>query len=245
MTESLDRWMQIKKTTPSGKTLFVCQSCGQQTPAPTEECPAMVKVQHGGDTYVMPCSAWPRNPVEYVQQRTAASGMDAYFSGLVILPDNSTIEVSVPVPEETARQIAILSVEYDLVGAKRDERKRKETRELEIMKNEAVKDMTQEERRLLQSLQEKALAERERTKGARFGNNPNPIAAQQSGLGASGGAIGGNLGGQVMGARSPQVFFPVNNQPLLPLTPQGAVPPERTAAAADEYLKQRKLGGQY
>lgn len=29
------RWVQLFKTSPSGKTLFVCRGCGRVTPAPT------------------------------------------------------------------------------------------------------------------------------------------------------------------------------------------------------------------
>ena len=33
------RWAQIVRTTPTGKTLFVCLVCGDMTPAPQRQCP--------------------------------------------------------------------------------------------------------------------------------------------------------------------------------------------------------------
>lgn len=42
-----DRWLILSKTSPSGKALFVCRSCGIVSPGPTKTCPAPVKLWDG------------------------------------------------------------------------------------------------------------------------------------------------------------------------------------------------------
>jgi len=34
----MNRWIEITSTTRTGKALFICRYCGNQTPAPTTEC---------------------------------------------------------------------------------------------------------------------------------------------------------------------------------------------------------------
>ena len=40
------RWAPIVRTSPSGKTLFVCLVCGDLTPGPTKECPRKDEKPH-------------------------------------------------------------------------------------------------------------------------------------------------------------------------------------------------------
>ena len=108
------RWIEIKKTTPSGKVLFVCMSCGAQTPAPTEECVSLVRMQYRNTEILMPCAAWPLTPDEYVERKTMSEQLGSYFSGTVLLADGKIIEVSAPIPDEIANEIAIVSVEHQL-----------------------------------------------------------------------------------------------------------------------------------
>lgn len=110
--------------------MFVCQSCGQQSVAPTEECTSMVRMQHYQTEILMPCSAWPLTPEEYVRRKAMVSGMGSYFSGTVMLPDGVTIEVSAPIPDETAAEIAVVSVAHAL-SLERIEKKDEELRKAE------------------------------------------------------------------------------------------------------------------
>src|SRR5262245_41709738 len=110
------RWIEIRKTSPSGKTMFVCQSCGQSTPAPSEECRNRVFVLEGTTKFYMPCSVWPTKPEESLQQLMLQEGTDCYFSGTIRLSDGGKLEVSVPVPEEIAKKLVCVAVEYDLQG---------------------------------------------------------------------------------------------------------------------------------
>ena len=114
MTNHPSRWTQLQKTSPSGKSVFICQCCGIETSAPTAICPAMYKAQIGGKTYMAPCHSWPQKPEEYVRQQKIIHGEGAYFSGTVTMDDGTHIEVSAPIPDELGRQIAALSVVYDL-----------------------------------------------------------------------------------------------------------------------------------
>lgn len=52
---SSDRWVQITKTSPSGKTLFVCRSCGTVSPAPNKTCPGHVTNWQGA---MVLCADW-------------------------------------------------------------------------------------------------------------------------------------------------------------------------------------------
>lgn len=126
----MNRWMEIRKTSPSGKAMFVCQSCGQQSVAPTEECTSMVRMQHYQTEILMPCSAWPLTPEEYIRRKAMVSGMGSYFSGTVMLPDGVTIEVSAPIPDETAAEIAVVSVAHAL-SLERIKKRDQELREAE------------------------------------------------------------------------------------------------------------------
>lgn len=110
--------------------MFVCQSCGQQSVAPTEECTSMVRMQYSQTEVLMPCSAWPLTPEEYVTRKAMVRGMGSYFSGTVMLPDGVTIEVSAPIPDETAAEIAVVSVAHAL-SLERIEKKDEELREAE------------------------------------------------------------------------------------------------------------------
>ena len=47
MVGDTDRWLIISKTSPSGKALFVCRSCGTVSPGPSKTCPAPVKLWDG------------------------------------------------------------------------------------------------------------------------------------------------------------------------------------------------------
>lgn len=51
------RWIVIAATSPSGKTLFVCQCCGQISPAPDKECSAQPTY---GTRFLLPgrCHEW-------------------------------------------------------------------------------------------------------------------------------------------------------------------------------------------
>lgn len=150
-----DRWIQIRKTSPSGKTLFVCLSCGTETDAPRSECSQLVKVDHEAHSFYMPCSAWPKSPLEHAEELTAAEGTEAFFSGTVILPDGAPISIAVAIPEELARQIGVLGVEYDLIEGRRS--RRRETQELELQKmRQPQGQTTREEKHRLTEQQARA-----------------------------------------------------------------------------------------
>ena len=103
--------------------MFVCQSCGLTTPSPTADCAALVQVDFEGNKYMMPCSSWPLTPKEYIGNRIGELGEEAFFSGTVVMPDGAPVAVSAPIPESLARQIAVLSVEYDLAYQQRMDRR--------------------------------------------------------------------------------------------------------------------------
>lgn len=51
------RWRILSKTSPSGKTLYVCLSCGRESTSPTRTCPAPIQINSGGsvDAEVLDC----------------------------------------------------------------------------------------------------------------------------------------------------------------------------------------------
>ena len=58
------RWLIISKTTPSGKAMFVCRSCGRVTPAPTDICGEVggfvrVRLHNGAERR---CDKWEEPP---------------------------------------------------------------------------------------------------------------------------------------------------------------------------------------
>jgi len=55
-----DRWIEISNTSPSGKTLFVCRSCGRQSPAPDKVCSGTVKLWNGE---FRACADWEPAPI--------------------------------------------------------------------------------------------------------------------------------------------------------------------------------------
>lgn len=112
------RWQEIKKTSPSGKTMFVCMCCGRTSPIPESECFHKVSIYFEGTNHLMPCSAWPKNPREYAEAEMAREGMRSFFSGVVTLPDGSQVQIAVPIAEELATKIACLGVEYALIRDK-------------------------------------------------------------------------------------------------------------------------------
>jgi len=81
--------------------------------------------------YLMPCSAWPMDPVEYAKEHMEIDGQEAFFSGTVLLPDGP-ISISVPIPAELAKQIAVLSVQYDLVDRGQRKVRRENAQAVEI-----------------------------------------------------------------------------------------------------------------
>lgn len=112
--KSLGRWKELRtKDRYTGGALYVCLSCGRQHHTKDLECPSMAKMDYAGRNFWQPCSSWPLSPEEYMNKTMSEKSSEAFFSGVVIMPDGP-IEVSVPIPEELARQIAILAVEYDL-----------------------------------------------------------------------------------------------------------------------------------
>lgn len=133
-----NRWKEIRKTTPSGKTMFVCLSCGDVTPAPTPECSELVVVDYMQSKVRMPCSAWPMSPDKYLVKKLLEANKEAYFSGVVFLPEG-TYEVSALVPLSIGREVAVRAVESNY-GTKPKVRQRKETREMvldEVMVKES------------------------------------------------------------------------------------------------------------
>jgi hypothetical protein len=134
------RWQQLQKTSPSGKAMFVCLSCGVVTPSPsdTADCSAPVRVVFEGHYYSVPCSAWPKTPAEYIESEMLEHNQTGFFSGTIMLPEG-TFQISVPVPETVARDIAVRSVDYALSqrSMKKDRNEHaKKLRELEAVTDE-------------------------------------------------------------------------------------------------------------
>lgn len=181
-TPVLSRWQEIKKTTPSGKTLFVCMSCGRSSPVPDNECPGKISVYFEGYEHMIPCSAWPKNPRQYAEAKMAEENMEAYFSGTVTLPDGTLIQVSAPIPGEIAMQISCLSVEFDLTYAKRKAANaEKLKRQLDAMAIEAASAKNEERlanTNALQELQRMALENQKAQKAAV--NIPSPVYRRQA-----------------------------------------------------------------
>jgi hypothetical protein len=132
-----NRWLKILKTSPSGKTLFCCQSCGVVSPLPDSECPNLVAVFFKGDEYMMPCSAWPMDPEEYARVQMAKENKQAFFSGTVVLPDGTSIQIAAPIDGEVATLIAAISVEYNLMSVR--EKQKEDTIARQKMTDMAVK----------------------------------------------------------------------------------------------------------
>jgi hypothetical protein len=55
------RWRILSKTSPSGKTLFTCLSCGTVTTSTSVECAEPVKTYTGG---MRGCKDWKPSPFE-------------------------------------------------------------------------------------------------------------------------------------------------------------------------------------
>lgn len=122
------RWKEIRRTSPSGKAMFVCLSCGTVTPVPTEECSELVITDYKDMKVRMPCSAWPMSPDDYIGKRVLEVGEEAFFTGVVILPEGE-YHVASMMPVDVGRALAVKTIERDL-NSQMAERKRRETREL-------------------------------------------------------------------------------------------------------------------
>lgn len=105
------RWQEIRKTSPSGKTLFVCLSCGRQSPVQEKTCPPLKDQNTMAGTIVVPCGYWPMSQTEYVEGMMDREGFEAYFMGTVFLP-MGPIDIRAPIPKEVAEQIAVIAVCY-------------------------------------------------------------------------------------------------------------------------------------
>lgn len=114
------RWMEISQTSPSGKMLFVCRSCGQRSPTPDKECASGTAVYHDGTVFKMPCSVWPMDPHQWAEMDIAKriEGKEAYFIGVVYLPDGP-MTISGPIDAALARQLACHSVEFQIRESER------------------------------------------------------------------------------------------------------------------------------
>lgn len=115
-----NRWIEISQTSPSGKMMFVCRSCGRVSVTPDKECPKGIDVHQEGTIFKMACSLWPMNPSEWVEMDIAKKmeGKEAYFVGIVYLPDGP-LRVAAPINLELARQLGCYSVEYQIREASR------------------------------------------------------------------------------------------------------------------------------
>jgi hypothetical protein len=51
------RWVMLRKTSPSGKTLFSCKCCGRVSIAPDATCPPYEKSGYG--VHQVDCEDWP------------------------------------------------------------------------------------------------------------------------------------------------------------------------------------------
>ena len=49
-------WIQLTKTSPSGKTLFMCSHCGMQTPAPKGACPGVPATHKDDPIHGLSCA---------------------------------------------------------------------------------------------------------------------------------------------------------------------------------------------
>ena len=136
--DPMTRWKEIRKTSPSGKTMFVCMSCGLTSPSPMRDCRDRVKVNVAGVDYYMPCSAWPMTPAEYMESQLI-EGTDSYFTGTVVLPDGGRIGISAPIPEAVAREIAVISIQYDLSGIRKEKKYQVERRMADSGRNDNIR----------------------------------------------------------------------------------------------------------
>lgn len=55
MVGNTDRWILISSTSPSGKALFVCRSCGGLSPSPLKTCAKPVRLWNGA---MRECADW-------------------------------------------------------------------------------------------------------------------------------------------------------------------------------------------
>ena len=136
---TMERWKEIQKTSPSGKTLFVCLACGSVSPAPSKECSNPTRVYEGGIEYFMPCSAWPMKPTEYNRKRMSVCGDEAVFSGVVVT-SGGVHQVTSPVPQHIVDELIIREAEFDLIS--------KELREARDAQNAKISELQIENKRL-------------------------------------------------------------------------------------------------
>lgn len=58
-----DRWLIISKTSPSGKAMFVCRSCGRTSVTPDKKCPEPVRLWNG---QMRECADWEPSKTPFV-----------------------------------------------------------------------------------------------------------------------------------------------------------------------------------
>ncbi len=115
-----NRWIEISQTSPSGKMMFSCRSCGRVSVTPDKDCPKGIDVYYSGTIFKMPCSLWPMNQSEWVEMEMARKieNKEAYFTGVIYFPDGP-LHVSAPINEDLAKQLGCHSVEYQMREAAR------------------------------------------------------------------------------------------------------------------------------
>lgn len=116
MDQPMNRWKTLTKTSPSGKTMFVCMSCGRTSPVPDADCREKVVAYASGGSFLMPCSVWPMSPEEYFLGEIHRAKTGSYLSGIVALSDGARRKVSMPIPNEVADQLVCAATEYELLA---------------------------------------------------------------------------------------------------------------------------------
>jgi hypothetical protein len=111
-----DRWAEITATSPSGKTLFVCRSCGRTSPTPDRNCADYARVNTGQFNYKIPCALWPMSAHEYEGFLKTRDGWPCTIVGTVIMADGTRIPVACGIPTETAEQLLVTHTELAILG---------------------------------------------------------------------------------------------------------------------------------
>jgi len=217
-----DRWLALRKTTPSGRTMFACQSCGRQTDAPDKECPQPVEVAVGTIEVFMPCSMWPAQPDEWLKIQQRMIGSNIVFSGTITFDDGHTANVTAPIHEALAKDLVVVSTELDFrdsraeqtVKEEAEQKKSEESAEFERMqehlkKLQAVNTAMQNKNSAARRIQDQTDAYRAAAV-SQLGQAQQNDMRRQAGIGAMApykqntGEFGiGNLGGGMAGPKPP------------------------------------------
>lgn len=106
----MNRWLELRATSNSGKTMFACRSCGRMSPVPDKDCPKV----RDGLLLTVPCSCWPMTTQQFLNLNEGS----ALLIG-ELLTQKGKIELQCAISPAIVECLTVLQIEDDLATKRR------------------------------------------------------------------------------------------------------------------------------